>query len=162
MKVLFLDIDGVLNSHSFWKRRVELAHSMDDKIDPLAVQRLNRLTDETGAKIVVSSTWRLPYVWSNQFDMLATNIKNIGITAEVIGMTPDHKKSYGRGGEIQAWMTKAWEDGLNIESFVIIDDDSDMDHLLPFLVKTTFTDGLQEEHIESAIKILSNYEKESS
>lgn len=154
MKVLFLDIDGVLNSHAFWKRRKEQNLSMDHKIDPLAVELLNKITDESGAKIVVSSTWRLPYVWNKQFDMLVTKMRQIGLTAEVIGMTPDHNKSYGRGGEIQAWMLQARQDGMEIESFVILDDDSDMDHLMPFLVKTTMTDGLQDTHVQAAIEIL--------
>jgi len=156
MKILFLDIDGVLNSHAFWKRlRAEKKLIQDHKLDPLAIERLNRLTDETGAKLVVSSTWRLPYVWNKQLGMLVTRLQQAGITGEIIGMTPDHQKAYGRGGEIQAWMLQARQDGIDIESFVILDDDSDMDHLIGYLVQTRFEDGLQDIHVEAAIKILS-------
>lgn len=151
MKVLFLDIDGVLNSHDFWKRCQELGIVPDDKVDPLAVERLNRLVDATGAKIVVSSTWRLPYVWSKKLSSLIGRIQKLGITGEIIGMTPDHCKAYGRGGEIQAWMDHCDEE---IESFVILDDDSDMDHLMGYLVQTKMTDGLQDHHVETAIQIL--------
>lgn len=154
MKILFLDIDGVLNSHDFWKRCQELGIVPDDKVDPLAVERLNRLVDATGAKIVVSSTWRLPYVWNRQLGMLATLLQRAGIKGEVIGMTPDHQKSYGRGGEIQAWMLQARQDNIDIESFVILDDDNDMDHLMGYLVQTKMTDGLQDHHVETAIQIL--------
>lgn len=155
MKILFLDLDGVLNSHAFWKRRAKENISLDNKLDPIAIERLNRLTDETGAKLVVSSTWRLPYVWNSQLGMLVRLLQGAGIKGEVIGMTPDHQKQYGRGGEIQAWMLQARQNGIDIESFVILDDDSDMDHLESFLVKTTMADGLQDSHVEAAIQMLS-------
>lgn len=152
MKVLFLDIDGVLNSHDFWKRCKELGVVPDDKVDPLAVERLNRLTDETGAKIVVSSTWRLPYVWSKKLYSLIGRLQKLGITGEIVGMTPDHCKAYGRGGEIQDWMDNCQ---TQIDSFVILDDDdNDMDHLMDYLVQTKMTDGLQDHHVETAIQIL--------
>jgi hypothetical protein len=152
MKILFLDIDGVLNSHAFWRRlKDEKKIIQDHKLDLLAIERLNQITDETGAKIVVSSTWRLPYVWNKQLDMLVTRLQKSGIKGEIIGMTPDHQKQYGRGGEIQDWMDHC---GLQIDSFVILDDDSDMDHLMDHLVKTQFSDGLQELHVEAAIRIL--------
>lgn len=154
MKILFLDIDGVLNSHDFWRRCRELGILPDDKVDPLAVERLNRLTDESGAKIVVSSTWRLPYVWNGQLGMLVTRLQKVGIKGEIIGMIPDHQKAYGRGGEIQSWMLQARQDGIDIESFVILDDDSDMEHLISYLVQTKFADGLQDIHVEAAIEIL--------
>lgn len=155
MKILFLDIDGVLNSHEFWIRCRELGLIPDDQIDPQAVERLNRLTDATGAKIVVSSTWRLPYVWNKQLAMLVTRLQKVGIKAEIIGMTPDHQKQYGRGGEIQAWMLQARQDGMDIESFAILDDDSDMGNLMDYLVKTTMAYGLQETHVEAVIQLLS-------
>lgn len=70
-KFIFLDIDGVMNSNLFYSERTQdkryndwikehpqrIAWNACD-IDPRAVERLNRLTDATGAKIVVSSTWR--------------------------------------------------------------------------------------------------------
>lgn len=154
MKILFLDIDGVLNSHAFWKRCGELGILPDDKVDPLAVERLNRLTDETGAKIVVSSTWRLPYVWSRNLNSLIVRLQKLGIKGEIIGMTPDHRKIFGRGAEIQSWMLQARQDGIEIDSFAIVDDDSDMDNLMDYLVQTSMTDGLQEVHVQAIIEML--------
>ena len=70
-KFIFLDIDGVMNSNLFYSERTQDKRYNDwikehpqriawnaCNIDPRAVERLNRLTDATGAKIVVSSTWR--------------------------------------------------------------------------------------------------------
>jgi hypothetical protein len=60
LKVIFLDVDGVLNSRGKWAG-CDLANLTDSgtRIDPLAVARLKRIVDATDAKIVVSSTWRL-------------------------------------------------------------------------------------------------------
>jgi hypothetical protein len=51
-------------------------------------------------------------------------------------------------------MLQARQNGIDIESFVILDDDNDMDHLMDYLVQTKMTDGLQAHHVETAIQIL--------
>jgi hypothetical protein len=151
MKVVFLDIDGVLNSRTYLMFCYQQGILPDDKIDPDAVKRLNHLTDTTGAVIVVSSTWRLPYVWHNNVADLRAKLQKRGITGQIVGATPDHQRDHGRGGEIQDWMDNC---GQQIDSFVILDDDSDMGDLMDFLVKTQFADGLQDVHVQEAIKIL--------
>lgn len=60
-----------------------------------------------------------------------------------------------RGHEIQDWLRHRAERRDDVEAFVIIDDDSDMDHLLPKLVKTTCATGLLDEHVEAAARLLS-------
>ena len=52
--VLFLDIDGVLNSRECWDRLRGLRH----KIDREKVALLNEVVAATDCRIVVSSTWR--------------------------------------------------------------------------------------------------------
>ena len=147
IKILFLDIDGVLNSHAYWKKLIPLNILPDDKIDPEAVQRLNQITDATGAFIVVSSTWRMAY--THNFLGLRQMLENVGVTGRVLGMTPVDNQA--RGGQIQDWMTTSFRD---IDAFVILDDDSDMLHLTKFLVKTNYADGLQDVHVQKAIAIL--------
>lgn len=69
-KFIFLDIDGVMNSNLFYSERTQdkrydewiKDHSQHIawgacNIDPKAVKRLNKITDATKAKIVVSSSW---------------------------------------------------------------------------------------------------------
>jgi len=51
MKVIFLDIDGVLNSNPFLRQRI-------GTIDRVNVSALNYLLEKTGAKLVLSSSWR--------------------------------------------------------------------------------------------------------
>ena len=58
-----------------------------------------------------------------------------------------------RGTEIQAWLD-AWR-GEPVESFVILDDEGDMAHLLPRLVQTGWSTGLLHEHVQVARRLLS-------
>jgi hypothetical protein len=151
MKVVFLDIDGVLNSQNYMTQQYVMGILPDDKIDPDAVVRLNQITDATGAVIVVSSTWRLHYLWRKNSEGLKVLLKEEGITGTILDVTPDHQKYRGRGGEIQEWMDLC---GQPIESFVILDDSDDMDHLIVRLIRTNFMDGLQDVHVQKAILML--------
>jgi hypothetical protein len=59
MGVLFLDIDGVLNSTAYWWREgQDVPMGQAGAIDPAAVARLNRIIEATGAVVVLSSSWR--------------------------------------------------------------------------------------------------------
>lgn len=145
MKIIFLDIDGVLNSVA-WLKTLPEPPRIDEMIDREAVRRLNRLLDETGgAKIVVSSTWRLGKSVQNLQEIL----EKFGCTGTVIGKAPYLGKR--RGYEIQHWLSEQAEQP---ERFVILDDDSDMEHPSPFLVQTTWQNGLLDEHVTAAAKFL--------
>ncbi len=58
MKIIFLDIDGVLN-HMYWLKKMKGVEGDKKFFDPDCVRRLNTITDKTGAKIVLSSSWRI-------------------------------------------------------------------------------------------------------
>jgi len=154
MKVIFLDIDGVLNSGKWIK---QLEGGFDDPInqmDPTAVRRLNAITDATGAVIVVSSTWRLAFRrQANALCMLQRCMRAYKMTGEVIGMTGvgEGDSTNRRGNEIQGWLD---QNTIAIEKFVIIDDDSDMGHLIQDRILTKFETGLLDEHVEKIIGIL--------
>lgn len=140
--VIFLDIDGVLANVATRYR-----HG-----DPACVARLNRITDATGARIVVSSTWRF------QPD-IKDKMAAWGVTGEVIGITPDGSKrdanglyvSVPRGHEIYDWMFANHYDGTRI---AILDDDNDMELLVDFLVRTDTYLGLQDADVDKAIALL--------
>src|SRR5688572_29340180 len=96
MKILFLDIDGVLNS-AF----VLAEQRRGDAIDRDMVERINRIVDSTGCFIVISSAWRL-YA---SFDSLVALLSSHGLRNVVIDITPRLDPSdYNRGDEIKAWM----------------------------------------------------------
>ena len=57
MKIIFLDFDGVLNPPNDVIRGTSYDFT-ETKFGPKAVINLNKILSETGAYIVVSSTWR--------------------------------------------------------------------------------------------------------
>lgn len=149
VKVVFLDFDGVLNSESFVRDyyRKSFLQREPAEIDPVAVARLNRILEATGAVVCISSSWRLLHKTEELVDFL----KGTGFTGKVIGITP--RLDAPRGMEIQEWMDTA-PGYREIESFVILDDDADMAHLGHRLVQTDFAGGLEDHHIERAIRML--------
>ncbi|MFA5024197.1 MAG: HAD domain-containing protein [Patescibacteria group bacterium] len=145
MKVVFLDIDGVLVSFASMHLPNEiLPLSMQpvDAFDEKCVGRLKNILDKTGAKIVLTSSWR------KLFDIaeMIEHFKNHGIVG-IIDCTAslnDH-----RGKEIQLWL-----DENKVDKFVILDDDDDMLHLSSDLVKTNWKLGLEDNDMELAIEML--------
>ena len=142
MRVVFLDIDGVLNSEAFNRklgdqhRQLDPAHECmcyrhDQMIDRDAVARLNRLVAKTGSKIVISSSWRKLLDPPELHRVLVAR----GLIAEIIGETPDghndsdmlatfgHIDRIFRGHEIDLWLRQHPE----VDRFVILDDGSDME-----------------------------------
>jgi hypothetical protein len=130
MKVIFLDIDGVLNHERFYKERHERRNEEAgwehpySEIDITSVNNLNNLCDETGAKVVISSTWR-----HSGLEYCKDALEKVGFTGEIIDITPTHESRF-RGLEILDWI-KSNEELIgdryyNFTEYVILDDDSDM------------------------------------
>ena len=144
MKVIFLDVDGVLNSE---KDLLEAKGKSELFDRPLAL--LKELVESTKAKIVVSSTWRIGCSKSgrNSWYRLAE------YQMEVYDITPViNKPGVQRGDEIRAWLENAKEE---IDAFVILDDDADMCEFTGTnLVQTSMKTGLLEYHVEIAKSIL--------
>jgi hypothetical protein len=76
--VVFLDIDGVLNSKQ-WYAHDAASHEgissterklWEHSIDPDCVQRLNRILQQTGAVVIVSSSWRKKHALSEIVSIL--------------------------------------------------------------------------------------------
>lgn len=140
--VLFLDIDGVLNSQAFYGRRNETRQSFRD-LDPSCIECLNEITAKSGARIVISSTWRL----TPRFPELVAHLKGQGIAGEIVGRTPRLPHPAVRGDEIFAWM----ETQIEWPRFAILDDDSDMSAALPWLVQTDTAMGLVRPDVERVL-----------
>ena len=144
MKIIFLDIDGVLNTtktfidnYYFYKstgiRRVE--------IDEFRVKYLKEIVDKTDSKIVLSSSWRFfgkmidnTYVPSNdKMKCLIDIFNNYGLS--IYDITPRDSKGI-RQNEINMWLGSN-----NVDSFIVIDDDSYdlVDFIDRELIKTSNT-----------------------
>ena len=63
MKVIFLDIDGVLNTEDTFRKMID--GFLDIEIDEFRVEYLKKIVDATDAKIVLSSSWKIFFVKKN-------------------------------------------------------------------------------------------------
>jgi len=140
MKVIFLDIDGVLNDESCWGGR-PLATNFAKE----CVEVLNEIVEATDACVVVSSSRRILY----DIDELIEELTSAGINGSIIGVTPSIKGC--RGDEIAVWLDNTDE---NVRSFVILDDDSDMGYLMDHLVQCDPSTGLTKSKAWEAIRML--------
>lgn len=114
MKVIFLDIDGVLNTSSKLEGDV---FTDGGHLNKNLIQLLNKLIEDTKAKVVISSTWRKLYTQ----DQLYSILYNVGFNGEIVGMTGNSSHGF-RGLEIRQWLLGHPE----VTNYIILDDDSDM------------------------------------
>jgi hypothetical protein len=205
MKVLFLDIDGVLNTQKFIvasQKKTDKQHAVPDEgpksftldelaemmearekadpvkvakerwdwhvnmLDPVRIKRLNRIVNETGCVVVLSSSWRIGMdLWE-----LSAMLQSKGAEFTLLSKTPSKTTNDEcRGDEIWWWIRdwnddvarKKMDEGNIVDRFVILDDDSDMGMLMANLVRTSFFGeddeaGLNETHVEECIRRLNS------
>lgn len=155
MKFIFLDIDGVLNYEGYGR----CTRSGARFVDPVLIKRLKKIIEGTGAKVVLSSTWR-----KGVYDMragrnntadardaeeLLAELGRYGIeifdVTPVCGLIP-------RGEEIKLYLD-GWT-GEAVESFAILDD---LPIMYPYddrLICTSPFTGLSESDVCAAIALL--------
>ena len=181
MKIIFLDIDGVLNCESAYRngecqyQEWTWEDGRKDHYQRFCVRSkelLNKLIDETGAKIVISSTWRhsgiefMRKVWEME-----------EMSGEIIGITPSLRTKgldVPRGLEIAYFLNNDlqfnhinWDeviqqeymDKSGVENYIIIDDDSDMlynqrKHFVHVLPSPRNKDGFNQHYYEIAKSML--------
>ena len=159
-KIVFLDIDGVLNSEEW----VDKCFKNDDvcDLDPEAINRLIKFLDDTNAKIVISSYWRSLNVQSTILEFSTSNHELLKkLIPYIIGVTPRFHKCRKRGNEIAYWINMLSIDYNtlvkrcfileNIEisknyRYVIVGDDNAMLRGQNF-VQTDFQTGLTDEDV---------------
>lgn len=168
-KLVFLDFDGVLNSSEFAAHLYRNNESaQDDKgldlFDPQTIDCMNRIVDATGAKIVVTSSWR--YLGLAKLQELW---KERGLHGEIIGMTSLHvvdelilekglewldeeMNNSPRSEEIAHWL-KSYNINAN---YVILDDLPMPKDLQPHAVQVNPKVGLTDIQVKQAIEILNS------
>jgi hypothetical protein len=147
VKVLFLDIDGVLNS-----REVITKRGRGDVVCLEMVERINRVIRATDCKIAISSSWRI----AHSLRWLKAFLRQYLIIDVIVDKTPTSDK--GRGYEILLWLLV----NPQVECYAIVDDDSfDMEEVKHRLVRTDFLTGIADEHVEQLIKLLNEEENGS-
>ena len=138
MKVIFLDIDGVLNSAQYYKT-VDRTKKDWNRFNPLAVEMIRRLIEEYDASIVISSTWRYGFVKELKNELIKFGlIKYLHKDWKTPVIYPSH-----RGDEINLWLDNHPE----AVDYVIIDDDENIleEHNSRF-IKTDIKEGMTEDH----------------
>ena len=100
MRVIFTDLDGVLNPH--WKT----------KWSKSSIQIYNQICQEYDLKPVITSTWRI----NHTKEQLQKIFDEQGIEVEIYDYTP-HLDQKDRGLEIKEWLNKN-----KVDNYVVIDD----------------------------------------
>jgi len=125
-KIIFLDIDGVMNNEVMYELNPAYQQKRNE-IDPKCIKHLNDLIKDTSAEVVISSVWR----YNMDIEALQTIFNNEGFIGKIIDKTPVLRSEYTvRGNEILAWIKNNEEllgqPYYNFRNYVIFDDDSDM------------------------------------
>ncbi len=154
MKVLFLDFDGVLNSDLY----VRAHPSGGVVIDPSRLELLSRIVARTGARIVLTTSWRDHWDPApERRDAVGEEIVRIFGTAglAVFGKTP---RLGDREKEIAAWLGEHPE----TEAFAVLDDRPYEEGFLrgSFVLTSGLRHGLDGEDAEKAIRILNGTAEE--
>lgn len=127
MKILFLDIDAVVNSRNTAQR-----HRGAIGIDPYMAFLVGKIVLDTGCSVVLSSTWRL---WEDSRNEVRTQVYDF------VDVTPSLSNE-SRGKEIQAWLDIHPE----VTKYAILDDDTDMlPDQLPNYFQTYWEEGITPE-----------------
>lgn len=158
-KIIFMDVDGVLNYTKWYvdDRNPGNLYGQEGDIDPECVRRIVNICKRTGAKIVLSSDWRID---KNSIGRLERAGFPEGLifsqTPELIWTlfnSPTSTEDYSRGREINMWLTEH-PDTYN---YVIIDDREDFsDEQKRFHYICVDSDnGFTDKNMEDAIRILS-------
>lgn len=147
-RLVALDFDGVLNANCIHKAFIL----------PKCVEHLNRITNETDAKILLSSSWRYQIIggamniWGFQY-MMWTH----GIRGELVGHTASDEDTPNRYDQIWDWVSSRPE----YKKFVVLDDMDMREHFQGRQVLVDGRMGLTEEDADEAIRILNGWRRPS-
>ncbi len=151
MKIIFLDIDGVIATSSCYgvgKNNKWDAYMFDMK----AVSTLNFILQETGAEIILSSDWRHTYTLQEMREIFCHN----NVIRGPIGFTPrsstytGNNLENGRADEIEHWIkTHAWKGDIK---WVAVDDLNMDERLYPnFVLCPREQEGIKRQGIKEKI-----------
>ena len=167
IKIIFLDIDGVLNTENYnlvLKRKGKICQDEYGALfDPNAVKQLKRIIDATNADIVVESSWKY-----HGLDAMKELWEVRNLPGRVIDITPssvsdeylsnvnldnlDASMLHCKGLEISSWLS---EKGQSNTRYVIIDDEYVvLESQSSNFILTNPYEGITEEQANKIISIL--------
>lgn len=142
MKVLFLDIDGVVNCITTRQR-----HRGAIGIDPYMAFLVGKIQLDTNCDVVLSSSWRL---WEETREEVKRQV------VDFIDITPDHRGLTDRGCEILAWLANHPE----VTRHAILDDNNDFHDDQP-LFRTSWQIGITPEIAKQVTDYLNGPEEQA-
>lgn len=159
MKYIFLDVDGVLNNYTMLDQfdRCEDGKTIEEICTFLGrdhVARLNQIIVECGGpaevQVIISATMRKNYT----LEELQEALRVMGCECKVVDRTGKSHRggadAYPRADEIREYLQKHPE----IKEFLVLDDSPMNGLLAEFHVRSSWTTGLLDEHVEDAINKL--------
>lgn len=150
MNIIFLDVDGVLNSVNnlirIHKKTNKSYSCYSYPFDYECLENLKELVFRTKSNIVISSSWRKS---KEGMQKLFEVLKMYELDELVIGATPF--LGTNRGEEISKYLDSIKY--IDIINFVILDDDNDMENLSDHLVLINNMTGLTHENVDEALKM---------
>jgi len=147
LKIVFLDIHGVLLTE---RHRVPDESALwGRELDPAAVANLRRILEDTGARIIITSSFRQGRTLS---DLQRAFVKS-GLAPFVIGLTPVLRDGT-RAAEIQTYIDDVKDSPSVVEEFVIVDDMPSMGPLHSQFVQTEPWQGITDETYRQTMALL--------
>lgn len=144
MKVLFLDIDGVVNCEDTFMMGAKGKNPFP--LDPEMAFRVGKIVLYTGCEVVLSSSWRHHAPSVEAVKERVTLILDVTGTSKLV-----RYEDKPRGHEIQEWLDNHPE----VDKYAILDDDSDMlDSQKHSFFQTSWKKGLTEDIMAAVIKHL--------
>ena len=159
MKVIFLDVDGVLNSKEFFK------NNQNEVVDRTNVKTIRNIIDKTGAIIVMSSGWKLWFdenmMPKHQYSQVLYDIfcefgigffdKTPDFSTEEIRITKTF--SHVKAEEIIAWLGEH----KDVSRYAVLDDlDLRNEEINSHLVRANALVGITEENGKRVIDMLNS------
>jgi len=149
-KYIYLDIDGVLITYDSLKKGKSGSKSTPD---PKCIINLNKIIKETGADIILSSSWGI----SKSLEEMSILFKQWGIVGNLVDKIPNNYLP-----DVESYKNRQYNifvhcvtNSIYPEKIIILDDTSIEDHCLEDRwIKTSLNGGLLEDHVNQAIRLL--------
>ncbi|MGM9878237.1 MAG: HAD domain-containing protein [Bacilli bacterium] len=148
MNIIFLDVDGVLNST---KKLIKISNltgkpysEINYPFDENCMNNLKYLVEKTDSYIIISSSWRKQNDMRNR---LLEELRKYDLENRIIGYT---KALGNKADEIREYILSSCH---NI-NFIVLDDDKKLENMIDNLIITDSYYGLSKENVDTAIRLL--------